>query len=469
MDLSLLYQILGMVVIVSPVLLLGVIGLPPLVGIRLSEESIANSIYWAVMVGLVAALGVLVLMLASGDRNVSIEIGNWISLPEQHFEEQHFHFHLKFIFDRLSVPFVILTFLLCGTVGAFTTRYLHRESGFVRFYVAYALFMLGMIFASLAGTIEVLFFGWELVGISSALLIAFFHKRRSPVKNGLMAWCVYRIADAAFLVAAVLMHHLAGAGDFEILMGHSAWPDGVALISRTQALWVGSLLIVAAAGKSALVPFSNWLPRAMEGPTSSSAIFYGALSVHLGAFLLLRISPILELSLWLSGTVVVLGLLTAIYATLAGRVQADIKTALAFASMAQVGIIVVEIGLGLRYIALIHILGHAALRTLQLLRAPTLLHDYHVLENAMDGHLPRERGWVSRLCPDPVEQWFYRFALERGYLDEMLDRFFVRPFVGCFRLFDSLERKWTSLLSGDDHRESDQIPSHNEFIEELKY
>ncbi len=122
--------------------------------------------------------------------------------------------------------------------------------------------------------------------------------------------------------------------------------------------------------------------------------------MHLGAFLLLRISPILELSIWLSGTVVVLGLLTAIYATLAGRVQSDIKTALAFASLTQVGIIVVEIGLGLRYIALIHILGHAALRTLQLLRAPTLLHDYHVLENALDGHLPQNRGWLSRRMPD---------------------------------------------------------------------
>ena len=147
-----------------------------------------------------------------------------------------FIFTLKFVFDRLSVPFVILTFLLCGTIGAFTTRYLHREQGFVRFYIAYAMFMLGMIFATLAGTIEVLFFGWELVGLSSALLIAFFHERRSPVKNGLMAWCVYRIADAAFLIAAVLMHHLTGAGDFDVLMGQGAWPDGVAAITQTQAL-----------------------------------------------------------------------------------------------------------------------------------------------------------------------------------------------------------------------------------------
>ncbi len=464
MNLELVYQIFGIITIASPLLLLAVLGVPALVGYKLSEQSIARSIYFAVVIGLLSAIVVLVSMLLSGDRHVPIELGNWINLPEQHF-----HFHLKFVFDRLSVPFVILTFLLCGTIGAFTTRYLHREQGFVRFYIAYAMFMLGMIFATLAGTIEVLFFGWELVGLSSALLIAFFHERRAPVKNGLMAWSVYRIADAAFLLAAVLMHHLAGAGDFELLMGQGAWPEGVATITETQALFVGMLLIVAAAGKSALVPFSGWLPRAMEGPTSSSAIFYGALSVHLGAFLLLRISPILELSIFLSGTVIVLGLLTALYATLAGRVQSDIKTDLAFASLTQVGIITVEIGFGLRYIALIHILGHAALRTLQLLRAPTLLHDYHVLENALDGHLPQNQGWVSRMVPDPIERWFYRFALERGYLDEILDRIFVRPFVACFKLFDSLERKWTNFLAGDDHRESDSVSEHNEIIEELKY
>jgi len=462
MTLSLLYQILGIKVIASPLVLLTFIGLPALIGFKLSEKVIASSILFTVVTGLLAAIGVLVAMLISGERHVPIELGNWINLPEEHF-----HFHLKFVFDRLSVPFVILTFLLCGTIGAFTTRYLHRESGFVRFYIAYALFMLGMIFATLAGTIEVLFFGWELVGLSSALLIAFFHERRNPVKNGLMAWCVYRVADAAFLIAAVLMHHLTGAGDFDILMGQGAWPEGVASITESQALWVGLLLIVAAAGKSALVPFSGWLPRAMEGPTSSSAIFYGALSVHLGAFLLLRISPILELSIWLSGTVVVLGLLTAIYATLAGRVQSDIKTDLAFASLTQVGIIVVEIGLGFRYIALIHILGHAALRTLQLLRAPTLLHDYHVLENALDSHLPQNQGWISRLVPKPIVGWFYRYALERGFLDELLDRIFVRPFIRCFQLFDSLERRWTDFLSGDD-AQSGSAQSRDELIEELK-
>ncbi len=170
------------------------------------------------------------------------------------------------------------------------------------------------------------------------------------------------------------MHHLNGEGDFDKLLGSvgsGVWPDESSPLTPQQAFLVGILLLVAAAGKSGLVPFSGWLPRAMEGPTPSSAVFYGALSVHLGAFLLLRISPLLDLSLWLTVAVVALGLSTAIFAHLAGNVQTDIKSALSFASLAQVGIIVTEIGLGFRYLPLFHLLGHACLRTLQLRKALT--------------------------------------------------------------------------------------------------
>src|SRR5260221_3197583 len=155
-----------------------------------------------------------------------------------------------------------------------------------------------MIVTSLSGTIETLFSGWELVGLSSALLVGFYHERPAPVRNGLWVWSIYRFSDAALLFAAVVMHHMTGEGDFDKLLGTDPWPAGHALLTEGQAVVVGLLLLVAAAGKSALVPFSGWLPRAMEGPTPSSAIFYGALSVHLGAFLLLRISPVLSVSIW---------------------------------------------------------------------------------------------------------------------------------------------------------------------------
>jgi NAD(P)H-quinone oxidoreductase subunit 5 len=157
-----------------------------------------------------------------------------------------------------------------------------------------------------------------------------------------------------------------------------------------------------------------------------------------------------------------------VFAAAAARVQSDIKSALAFASLTQVGIIVAEIGLGLRYIALIHILGHACLRTLQLLRAPTLLHDYHTLENAVGGHLTHEPDYWLRRLPISLRDWSYRFALERGYFDSLLNDFVVRPFARLFRLCDTLERRWTDWLSGGHSRASDDVEVHSEIVEELR-
>ncbi len=185
--------------------------------------------------------------------------------------------------------------------------------------------------------IETLFLGWEFVGLSSALLVAYFHDRPDPVQNGLRVWIVYRLADAAFLAAAVVLHHQTDEGNFALLMGSKPWPDSSGALTGNASVIAGLLLLVAAAGKSGLIPFSGWLPRAMEGPTPSSAIFYGALSVHLGAFLLLRVSPIIHESVILQIAVIALGTVTSIYAGLTGRVQTDVKSALAFASLAQVG------------------------------------------------------------------------------------------------------------------------------------
>jgi NAD(P)H-quinone oxidoreductase subunit 5 len=170
----------------------------------------------------------------------------------------------------------------------------------------------------------------------------------------------------------------------------------------------------------------------------------------------------------LSSAVVALGLSTAVFAALTARVQTDIKSALAFASLTQVGIIVAEIGLGLRYIALIHILGHACLRTLQLLRAPTLLHDYQTLENAIGGHLTHESRLWQRLVPAPLRDWLYRFALERGYFDSLLDEYVVAPFARVFEWCDAMERRWTDLLSRGRSRASDKVEIHSEIVEELR-
>jgi NAD(P)H-quinone oxidoreductase subunit 5 len=452
--------LLGAVVIVAPLSLVLVLGVTSLLSRRLSEPSMTRILQWGTVSGLLAALAMLIAMLVLGTRHVPIELGHWVDIPGQ------YHFSIKFVFDRLSVPMAILSFTLSGTIGAFASRYMHRDSGYNRFFMLYTLFVLGMVVTSLAGTIETLFTGWELVGLSSALLVAFFQERPGPSRNGLWVWIVYRISDAALLLAAVVMHHLRGEGDFDQLLGTGLWPEIVPVLTGDQAIVVGSLVLVAAAGKSALVPFSGWLPRAMEGPTPSSAVFYGALSVHLGAFLLLRVSPLLDASSTLSALVVAIGVGTAGFAYLTGSVQTDIKSALSFASLSQVGIIVTEIGLGFRYVALVHIIGHACLRTLQFVRAPTLLHDYHTIENAIGGRLPRRSAsWPG--TSRPVHRWLYRFGLERGYLDALLRDYVALPFVQLFRGFDALERRWTDFLAGERSRENAEPGSRFTRIEEF--
>lgn len=481
-----LIKFLGLTVVIAPTLLFATLGTATLIGRPLPERTIGRLVQTAIITGLLAALALLALMLSlelSGKyRNVPIELGNWVDIGHhaashatshtgEHAtpaEAPHYHFAIRFVFDRLSVPFVILTFILCGTIGAFANRYMHREAGFNRFFMFYSLFVLGMVVTSLAGTIETLFAGWELVGLSSALLVAFYHDRASPVRNGLRVWTVYRVSDASLLLASVVLHHLTGEGNFSGFLGTQPWPDGVTLLTSYQAMWVGLLLLVAAMGKSALVPFSGWLPRAMEGPTPSSAVFYGALSVHLGAFLLLRASPLLAVSPLLRVAVTSAGVLTAIYAAMAGRVQTDIKGALSFASLTQVGIIVAEIGVGLPgYIPLLHMLGHACLRTLQFLRAPSILNDIRMLENALGDHLPHDASFWERLVPASTRDWLYRFSLERGYLDTILDDFVVRPFLKVTSVCDLLERRWTNFLSGKNTHEDDFAPTTSGPVEEL--
>jgi NADH-quinone oxidoreductase subunit L len=457
-----LFHWLGACVIASPTLLLTFLGISSLAGRPFQERTQSRLTQAAVVTGLLASIAVLALMLLTGRRLIELGLGSWLEL-----EEQHFHFTFKFVFDRLSVPFVILSFTLCGVTGAFASKYLHREAGYGRFFVLYAMFLLGMVVTSLAGTIETLFAGWELVGLSSALLVGFFHERSAPVRNGLQVWMVYRVSDAAFLVAALALHHLTGGGDFVGLMGSGPWPEGRAALTSDQALFVGLLLLIAAAGKSALVPFSGWLPRAMEGPTPSSAIFYGALSVHLGAFLLLRVSPLLEASTLLCAAVIGLGTVSAIFAAMAARVQTDVKSSLAFASLTQVSIIFVEIGCGLRYIALIHIIGHACLRTLQLLRAPTLLRDYHDLENAIGGRLPHKSTFWNRIVPDSLRQRAYRAAMERGFFDAILTDYAVGPFVRAFQWCDRMERRWTTLLAGRKAAAADALQAGGGAVDDL--
>lgn len=444
-----LLSFLGLLTVIAPALLVMIFFVAFLWDYRLHEQTIGKMIQSVIAISLISAMAAAAIMVVRQIAHYPIEVGDWVITPS-------YHLRFEFVLDFLSLSYVILTLVLCATIAAFSTRYLHHESGYNRFFVLFSIFMLGMVTAALSDTVETMFAGWEMVGLSSVLLIAFFQERPSPPRNGFRVWVVYRVGDAALMLAAILMHEINGAGDFDHLTGNNAWPAHDPLLIGPHFTLLGVLFIVAAACKSALVPFSSWLPRAMEGPTPSSAIFYGALSVHLGVFLLLRVSPVLDSSPWLSVALVVLGLVTSAVAYLSGRVQSDIKSALALASLTQVGLIVAEIGCGFRYLPLFHLLGHACLRTLQFLRAPSLLHDHHQLEDAI-GSRPRAKKaeWEQRL-PKDAQVWLYRFSLERGYLDNCLEKYIARPFAKIFLRIDAMEQTLAAWLNGDQDESTDQ-------------
>jgi len=375
------------------------------------------------------AVGVaaLVWKVASAPSNasvVAVTFGNWFAVGD-------YHFPLVLMADRLSLPFLALAAVLSGLIGQFSATYLHREPGFLRFFLLLHLFAFGSLLAFAAGSFDLLAAGWEIVGITSVLLIGFFQLRPAPVENGLRVFGVYRACDIGLLVGIFLMHHWAGTASFH---------DGFPMLTGTRAVIVCLLLLLAASGKAAQVPFSGWLPRAMEGPTPSSAIFYGAISIHAGAYLLLRAQPLLARSVLASALVILIGLATAIHGTIVGRASADAKTSLAYATLTQVGVVFIEIGLGWRWIAVAHILGNATVRTMQYLRAPSMLHDYHQMSSAIGGELSPTGKQIEELLPERVKLLLYRWAFDRGHLDTILDRWVIDPLLHVSSYLAKIDR-----------------------------
>jgi NADH:ubiquinone oxidoreductase subunit 5 (subunit L)/multisubunit Na+/H+ antiporter MnhA subunit len=317
-------------------------------------------------------------------------------------------------------PFLGINGSVIRTHRAVLGDYLHRESGYLRFFLLLHLFAFGSLLAFAAGSFDLLAAGWEIVGITSVLLIGFFERRPAPGENGLYVFSIYRACDIGLLVGIFAMHHWAGTASFD---------GGFPTLSGARAVVVCLLLLLAASGKAAQAPFSGWLPRAMEGPTPSSAIFYGAISIHAGAYLLLRAQPLLAQSVLASSLVILIGASTAIHGTIVGRASADAKTSLAYATLTQVGIVFIEIGLGWRWLAVAHILGNAMVRTMQYLRAPSMLHDYHQMQSAIGGQLSPTGKQIEEMLPERFQLWLYRWALDRGHLDTMLERWVIAPLL----------------------------------------
>ena len=418
-----LAQIILVVVVLAPGVVFASLAMAWLLGWTAPERFVSRvtGVTFSASIG---AIAVIVWKLAfTGSTSVVVTFGNWFTVHD-------YHFPLVLLADRLSLPFLALTLVLAGLIGQFSATYLHRERGFLRFFLLLHLFAFGSLLAFAAGSFDLLVAGWEIVGITSVLLIAFFQHRTPPVENGLRVFAIYRACDIGLLVGVFAMHRWTGGASFAA---------GLPPLSGPQAKVVSLLLLLAAAGKAAQVPFSGWLPRAMEGPTPSSAIFYGAISIHAGAYLLLRVQPILSQSGLASALVILIGVITAVHGTIVGRASADAKTSLAYASLTQVGVVFVEIGIGWRWVAVAHILGHAMVRTLQFLRAPSMLHDYHKMHSAVGGELAPTGQHLEDLFPKRAQLWLYRWALDRGHLDTVLDRFLIDPLMRLSKVFARLD------------------------------
>ncbi len=304
-----------LVSVIAPATLVIVLGLAGLSRRGLSERFIGNLTILALTVSLVAIAFANVLFAAGDHRPLRLS-----ALPESSQQT----LSLDLLLDERSLLFALMVTFVCSITSVFAHRYLHREQGYHRYFVLFNLFVVGMLLIGVSGSMALLFAGWEFVGISSALLIAFFQERPKPLQNALRIFTVYRLSDAAMLSAAVIAQQAVGSGRLDLLFlgGDDAVP-----LSHGTASAIALLLVVAAAGKCAQLPFSGWIPRAMEGPTPSSAVFYGALAIHAGAFMLLRAGPLLEQAPVVEALVIVMAVSTALFATVVGRVQTDVKSA----------------------------------------------------------------------------------------------------------------------------------------------
>jgi NADH:ubiquinone oxidoreductase subunit 5 (subunit L)/multisubunit Na+/H+ antiporter MnhA subunit len=238
-----------------------------------------------------------------------------------------------------------------------------------------------------------------------------------------------------------MLHGVAGTASWEVLEDPST-------VSHGASVTLGLCFLFAAMGKSALFPVSGWLPRAMEGPTPSSAVYYGALSIHGGVFLLLRAAPLIEREPVVSAAVVALGLATTLHATIAARVHPDVKGALAYATLTQVGLMLVWIGLGWHTLALFHLVTHALLRAMQLLRSPSVIHEAHRLYSQL-GRVETERALAARWLPAPVVRFLHTLGLERFYFDALLEGLVAGPIGAIGRSLDRFERRLAARILGE--------------------
>jgi NADH-quinone oxidoreductase subunit L len=415
--------------LVSPLAWMALLALCFFAQVRLPEKLLSDAvrIFSLYMVSL--ALGLAALTFAHSPSFLLVDFADWIHVGA-------YHFKLRFIVDLLGATYALLAAALVGVIFRFSRNYLHREPGYFRFIFLLSTLLFGLIVVSFSRSIDLLFIGWELVGTTSVLLISYFYDKPQPVAHATRAIVSYRLCDMGILAAAAWAHLYLHSTDFVIIpkvLDHAHGGAGL--------LFIGLFVIWASLAKAGQLPMSSWLPAAMEGPTPSSAIFYGALSVHLGPFLLLRFHDYFTHFPVLLVLVGVIGAASALYATLVCRTRSDAKTMLAFATISQVGLIYIEIALGFTDFALFHIVTHASQRTYQFLRSSSLIQDFY--ENPAVEHNRTIRRHLSfeKFFPEPVRRKVYVHALHGFHLDYFTRRV-IAGFLLPMRIYMNWESRW---------------------------
>ena len=366
------------------------------------HESRTGRIALITSAGSLIAVLVLIAIRQAGELPATVLLGHWLS-------SGHLQINWLFLTDHLSLTLAALTGLAGLSALRFAVNYMHREPGFHRFFMILSLFIAAMQMLVMAGNAVLTFVGWEVAGLCSYLLIAFFPDRPVAAENATRAFITNRIGDAGFLLGIAVAFSALGSSDWATITA------GAAELSPVQTGLLAGGFLLAAMAKSAQVPFAPWLARAMEGPTPSSALFYGAVMVHAGVYLLLRLQPLLDQSPMIMAIIAVIGLVTALYGFVGGLVQTDIKSALIFATSGQVGLMVLACGLGFWTWALVHLCGHAVVRGYQFFSAPSILRQ-------LNGD--RTRPVPAFLTQQPR---LYAAALQRFRLDDLANAVLVRP------------------------------------------
>lgn len=383
-----------------------------------NEKTIAKISFWCSHALGLAIVSLIALWANEGFPSLEYE---WFTL----YAADDYSFPVLLYFDRVSAVYLGCVWAIFSVIVKYCRFYLHRESGYKRFFLTIFSFVFGLNLVILSGSIDILFAGWEIVGMSSFLLIAFYRHRVQPVRNSLRAYTVYRFCDIGLLLGSwmshLLFHESQHFSQLANLFDHQLFPPA----GYGSLLLLSVLIIIAASGKSAQFPFCFWLPRAMEGPTPSSAIFYGALSVHLGVFLLLRTDPIWTYHYLTRFIVFAIGILTVLIASLSEKTQSNIKGQIAYASITQVGLMFIELAFGLETLVLVHFLGNAFLRCYQLLVSPSIIAHLLRVEGSADtdffikgetkyAFLPVS---IRNTLPEVLQNTFYVFSLQEGNLE----------------------------------------------------